>query len=112
MTTFVSFSTDGRRRVLEETEEEHSDRVSWGELKPAVIGMIESSSVSGTLQLDLFKYRGRDMGSIRIAFEDGKFTLTTGYMQKEFSLDKRTSEDWDDVCQQMLSSNGILITAL
>ena len=111
MTTFVSFATDGRRRVVED-EEEHTDRVSWGELKPAVIGMIESSSVSGTLQLDLFKYRGRDMGSIRIAFEDGKFTLTTGYMQKEFSLDKRTSEDWDDVCQQMLSSNGILITAL
>lgn len=108
----MSFSTDGRRSQVADDEQEHSDRVSWGELKPAVLGMIESSSTSGTLQLDLFKYRGRDMGSIRIAFTDGRFTLTTGYMQKEFSLDKRTSEDWDDVCQQMLSSNGIVITAL
>ena len=110
----MTFATDGRRRIEAESEEgeTHSDRVSWAELKPTVLEMIRSSSVSGSLQLDLFRYLSRDMGSIRIAFVDGKFTVTTGYMQKEFSLDKRGSEDWDDRCMQGLSRNGIVVTAL
>ena len=114
VTTLVTFSTDGRRRVSEEDEdgEAHSERVLWSELKQTVIEMIQSSPVAGSLKLDLFRYMSRDMGSIRIGFEEGKFMLTTGYMQKEFSLDKRGSEDWDDVCMQQLSRNGIVITAL
>ena len=95
-----------------EDDTEHSERVLWSELKQTVIEMIRSSSVSGSLKLDLFRYMSRDMGSIRIGFEDGKFTLTTGYMQKEFSLDKRGSEEWDDECMQQLARNGIVITAL
>ena len=112
VTTFVTFATDGRRQVTEEDEEEHSDRVHWSELKATVIEMIRTSPVSGSLKLDLFRYMSRDMGSIRIDFRDGKFTLTTGYMQKEFSLDKRGSEDWDDVCMQQLSRNAISMTVL
>ncbi len=112
VTTIVTFATDGRRQVTEEDEEEHSDRVHWSELKATVIEMIRTSPVSGSLKLDLFRYMSRDMGSIRIDFRDGKFTLTTGYMQKEFSLDKRGSEDWDDVCMQQLSRNAISMTVL
>lgn len=128
VTTFITFTTDGRRRQTVYDDEEMTDgdtpaqpgtsgkeqteRVTWRELKPTVIGMIRQASVPGTLELDLFKYRSRDMGSIRIAFEDGKFILTTGYMQKEFSLDHRGSEEWDDTCQTFLTRNGILVTAL
>ena len=119
VTTFVTFSTDGIRRFSEgepdegeDKDKEHSERVYWFELKPTVIEMIRSSSVPGSLQLDLFRYINRDMGSIRIAFEEGSFRLTTGYMQKEFSLDKRASEDWDDACMQYLTRNRIFITVL
>jgi len=114
VTTLVTFATDGRRQVTEETEdeEEHSERVRWSELKKTVLEMIRLSKVAGSLKLDLFRYMSRDMGSIRIDFRDGKFTITTGYMQKEFSLDKRGSEDWDDKCMQQLSRNGITMTVL
>ena len=125
VTTFVTFGTDGRRRYVTtddatederpdsgEGQTEHSERVSWRELRPTVVEMIRSSSVPGSLELDLFKYRARDMGSIRITFEDGKFVVTTGYMQKEFTLDRRGSEDWDDDCQTFLARNGIVLTAL
>ena len=116
VTTFVSFTTDGRRRFDTRDEEdegsEHSERVYWSELKPTVVEMIRSSSVPGTLELDFFRYMNRDMGSLRISFEDGAFTVTTGYMQKEFSLDKRGSESWDDECMQYLTRNGIAVTVL
>ena len=124
VTTFVTFGTDGRRRYVEteaenwdgeepyECDGEHTERVYWRELKPTVLEMIRSASVPGALELDLFRYRARDMGSIRITFEDGKFVVTTGYMQKEFSLDRRGSEDWDDACQSFLIRNGIILTAL
>ncbi|MBO4396685.1 MAG: hypothetical protein J5819_10120 [Eubacterium sp.] len=127
VTTFVTFGTDGHRRYVTtededateeegpdngESQPEHSERVSWRELRPTVVEMIRSSAVPGSLELDLFKYRARDMGSIRITFEDGKFVVTTGYMQKEFTLDRRGSEDWDDTCQSFLARNGIVLTAL
>ncbi|MBR6228570.1 MAG: hypothetical protein IKQ97_02425 [Eubacterium sp.] len=116
VTTFVTFATDGRRRLEQQDEQEsgkeHSERVYWSELKSTVTLMIRSSSVPGTLELDFFRYMNRDMGSIRISFEEGAFTLTTGYMQKEFSLDKRASEDWDDECMHYLMGNGIAVTVL
>ncbi len=137
VTTFVTFATDGRRRYVElsdaeeyseETDEDYESgeqggsdaaqddeanaRVYWRELKPTVLEMIRSANVPGSLELDLYKYRSRDMGSVRIAFENGKFVVTTGYMQKEFSLDHRGSEDWDDACQSFLARNGVVLTAL
>ncbi|MEE3467677.1 MAG: DUF5721 family protein [Eubacterium sp.] len=114
VTTFVTFSTDGRRQSVEDEEDEteHSERVLWSELKKTVFEMIRSSPVRGSLKLDLFRYLSRDMGSIRIDYKDGVFSMTTGYMQKEFSLDKRGSEDWDDKCMQQLSRNGIRMTVL
>ena len=118
VTTFVTFATDGRRRFTEggadidDSDGEHAERVYWLELKPTVIEMIRSSSVPGSLELDLFRYMNRDMGSIRISFEEGSFRLTTGFMQKEFSLDKRASQDWDDACMRYLTRNNIVVTAL
>ena len=117
VTTFITFSTDGIRRLTRDEEEsgegtQHSERVYWSELKPTVIEMIRSSSVPGALKLDLFRYFNRDMGSMRIDFDDGSFTMTTGFMQKEFSLDKRASEDWDDACMRYLSRNGIGVTVM
>lgn len=120
VTTFVSFVTDGYRRHMSGENAESDDRqagqgserVLWKELKATIMQMIRSSSVPGTLSLDLYKYMGRDMGSVRIAFVEGRFTVTTGYMQKEFSLDHRGSEDWDDRCQEFFTKNGVIITVL
>ena len=53
-----------------------------------------------------------DVGSIQIRYEKEKLQFVTGYMQKEFSLDKKGQQAWDDNCLQFIKKHEIVSTQL
>lgn len=61
----------------------------------------------GVFKIDFCHYLGSgDVGSLRIQYEKGELFLFTGYMQKEFSLDKEGQQYWDDSCRNFLKEYG------
>ena len=48
----------------------------------------------------------------QIRYEKEKLQFVTGYMQKEFSLDKKGQEAWDDNCLQFIKKHEIISTQL
>ena len=43
-------------------------------------------------------------------YEKEKLQFVTGYMQKEFSLDKKGQQAWDDNCLQFIKKHEIVST--
>ncbi len=117
VTTFVTFQTDGKRHdAWYDTDEKVDDPIGlviWQQLKPYVFLWIKGKRVPEKMRIDFCHYMGNgDVGSLRIQYEQEKLQVFTGYMQKEFSLDKENQREWDENCRQFLQKNKIVSTQL
>ncbi len=119
VTTFTTYTTDGKRNDAwydsDSDGTEHSQdatgHVTWGELKPYVFYQIKGTKVPQRLSVRLCHYMpDGDVGEMRIQYMDGALHIFTGYMQREFSLDKEPARAWDDRCVGFLKKNGIVST--
>lgn len=115
VTTFVTFRIDGRRHdAWYDTDEKVEDKtglVIWQQMKSYVFAWIKGKKVPEKLRLDLCHYMTNgDVGSLRIQYESEKLQIFTGYMQKEFSLEKGAQQDWDENCLNFIKKNGIVST--
>ena len=65
------------------------------------------------MNLDFCHYmKDGDVGSLRVQFENNQLLLFTGYMQKEFSLDKQKQTKWDENCLSFIQKHKIVSTQL
>lgn len=117
VTTFVTFQIDGTRHdAWYDTDEKMEDAtglVLWQQLKPYVFTWIKGKRVPEKMCLDFCHYMANgDVGSIRIQYEQERLQIFTGYMQKEFSLDRGNQQEWDENCIQFIRKNGIVSTQL
>lgn len=107
VTTFVTFQTDGRRHDgwydADEEAGDASDRILWRQLRPVVFELVRGKKTPGKLLVDFCHYMANgDVASLRVQFENGELHIFTGYMQREFSLDREAGRDWDDNCKRFL----------
>lgn len=110
--TFVRFTTDGRRNeAWYDTEEKSLDDtglVGWKELKPIVFELIKGKKVPEKMCIDFCHYMpSGDMGSIRVQYENGVLHMFSGYMQKEFSMDRSGQYSWDEKCRGFIKKHAI-----
>lgn len=117
VTTFVTFRTDGTRHEewfdTDEKEEDSTGLIMWQVLKPYVFEWIKGKKTPNKIKIDFCHYMSNgDVGSIRVQYEKEQLLLFTGYMQKEFSLDKSSQQQWDDNCLQFIKKNEIVSTQL
>lgn len=117
VTTFATFHIDGK--CYEEwfdSDEKRADTtglVTWNMLKSFVFSWIKGNKVPKKMIFDFCHYMPNgDVGSIQIRYENEKLQFVTGYMQKEFSLEKKGQQAWDDNCLQFIKKNEIVSTQL
>lgn len=111
VTTFVTFQIDGRRHDewfdTDERPEDTSSQVLWKQLRPVIFSLIRGKKTPEVFKVDFCHYLGNgDVGSLRMQYEKGELFLFTGYMQKEFSLNKEAQQSWDDNCRNFLREYG------
>ncbi len=118
ITTFITFSMGGQLNKewfdSDEKESLHSEElVMWQQLKPVVFSLIKGNKTPSKMKMDFCHYRENgDCGSLRLQFEKQELFLFTGYMQKEFSMDKENQMNWDENCIQFLKKNEIISTQI
>lgn len=115
VTTFVTFRTDGKRHDAwydtDEKVEDATGLVTWKQLKPYVYDWIKGKKVPEKLCIDFCHYMANgDAGSLRVQYEKETLQIFTGYMQKEFSLNKEAQQEWDVNCQNFIKKNNIVST--
>lgn len=116
--TFVTFITDGRKNEAwydsdEKSFGDETGLVLWKEVKNLVFELIKGNRVPEKMNIDLCHYLSSgDMGSVRISYENGKLYMYSGYMQKEFSMDKSGQQEWDDRCCDFVKKNAIEFTTV
>ena len=114
--TITKFSIDGQ---LETTEEEAPVQFcTWAQLQPYALNIIKGSVKPRAIKI-IFALGQTEMQShfaehandaslfLNIAFDGDKITLTTGYSQKTFTLDKTINTAWDAYITQFLAKNQI-----
>ncbi len=109
LTTFFEINIDGRRHEgWYDTDEKPSDptgQVTWKEIKPVVYQLIRGKKTPEKMRIDFCHYMpDGDVGSLRVEYDRDALTVYTGYMQREFSLDRQRQQEWDDKCEQFLVS--------
>ena len=117
VTTFVTFKSDGKRNDnwfdTDEREEDVSGLILWQQLKPIIFSLIKGTKTPEKLKIDFCHYmENGDVGSLRMQFEKEELLLFTGYMQRDFSLDKGKQQAWDENCIQFIKKNNITSTQL
>lgn len=117
VTTFTTFQCDGRRKKewydTDERPEDNSGFLFWQELKPVIFSFIKGKKTPLKMNLDFCHYmKDGDVGSLRVQFENNQLLLFTGYMQKEFSLDKQKQTKWDENCLSFIQKHKIVSTQL
>jgi hypothetical protein len=117
VTTFTRFTSDCRQNSdwydVDEKEEDSSGLVSWKQLKPVMFSLIKGKKTPSNMNIDFCFYMpDGDMGSLRIQYEADKLLVFTGYMQREFSMDKSKQQSWDENCIQFIKKNNIVSTRL
>ena len=117
MTTFVTFRTDGKRHESwydsDEKIEDNTGLITWQQLKPYVFDWIKGKKTPQKVKIDFCHYMANgDVGSMRIQFESQKLHVFTGYMQREFSMDKSQQQMWDDNCEKFIQKNKIVSTRI
>ncbi len=117
VTTFAAFKTDGRLHEegldTDERQPDASGLVLWRQIKPHIYSLIRGKKKPLKMLIDFCHYMPNgDAGSLRIQFEKDELHLYTGYMQKEFSLDKSAQEKWDENCEAFIRKNKIVSTQL
>ena len=117
VTTFTTFHSDGKRQDewydTDEKVEDSTDYVTWQQMKPYVFEWIKGKKTPHKMKIDFTHMMANgDVGSLRIQYEKERLLLFTGYMQKEFSLDKSSQQLWDDNCLHFIQKNKIISTRL
>lgn len=116
VTTFTTFSTRGQlnKEWFDSDEKEtlgSEELVTWLQLKTIIYSLIKGNKTPSKMKIDFCHYRENgDCGSLRLQFENQELFLFTGYMQKEFSLEKEKQINWDESCIQFLKRNEIVST--
>ena len=115
--TFVTFRVEGKcNEEWYDTDEKPDDKsgiITWQTLKPAVYELIKGKKTPISMRIDFCHYMANgDVASMRIEYEKEQLLLYTGYMQKEFSLDKSAQQEWDDNCIKFVHKNKIVSTQL
>lgn len=115
VTTFATFHIDGRCfDDWFDSDEKRTDEtglVTWNMMKTFVFSWIKGNKVPQKMSFDFCHYMPNgDVGSIQIRYEKEKLQFVTGYMQKEFSLDKKGQQAWDDNCLQFIKKHEIVST--
>lgn len=111
VTTFVTFQTDGRRCDdwfdMDEKPMDGTGQILWRSLRPVICSLIRGKKPPEVFKVDFCHYLSNgDVGSLRIQFERGELFLFTGYMQREFSMDKEAQQTWDENCRNFLKEYG------
>lgn len=117
VTTFVTFRADGKLCPewfdSDERPEDDSGLADWQQLKPIIFSIIKGKKTPEKMRIDFCHYRENgDCGSLRIQYENDELLLFTGYMQKEFSLNKEREREWDENCIRFLRKKEIASTQL
>ncbi|MCH5266342.1 MAG: hypothetical protein J1F02_10615 [Lachnospiraceae bacterium] len=117
VTTFVEIQTDGRCHSewfdTDERVEDSTGLVTWQQLKTMIFSLIKGKKTPERLRIDFCHYMNNgDMGSLRVQYEKEELLLYTGYMQKDFSMDKEKQREWDENCIHFLEKNKIASTQL
>ena len=117
VTTFTTFRSDGIRQDewydTDEKAEDSTDYVTWQQLKPYVFEWIKGKKTPHKMKIDFTHMMANgDVGSLRIQYEKEQLLLFTGYMQREFSMDKSSQQLWDDNCLNFIQKNKIISTRL
>lgn len=117
VTTFTTFYTDGKRQDdwydTEEKVEDNTGLVTWKQLKPFIFEWIKGRKTPHKMKINYCHYMGNgDVGSMRVQYENGQLHLITGYMQREFTVDKSRQQQWDENCILFLKKNKIVSTRL
>jgi hypothetical protein len=113
--TFTRFVSDGKQNPAwydtEEKQENSTGLVKWCEMKAVVFSLIKGKKTPAYMKIDFCHYMASgDVGSLRIQYEDDRLLVFTGYMQREFTLDKSNLQKWDENCIQFLKRNKIVST--
>ena len=108
--TFLRLELEGERcREWYDTGEYPEDRqnqIAWSECKPIVFQWIKGKKTPVKMKLDFCHYlENGDIGSLRIEYTRESLTAYTGYMQKDFSMDREGQQEWDYYCQNVLEKN-------
>lgn len=115
VTTFVTFSTDGKVNAswFSDEEEEIGRLIAWQRLKPVIFSFIRGKKTPGKLQIDFCHYMADgDMGSLRVQYDENGLFLYTGYMQRDFVPGHEKQLEWDENCISFIKKNGIVSTQL
>ena len=115
VTTFTRFSCDGKNfdEWYEEEEKKGEELVRWKQLKPLVFMMIRGTKTPLQLKIEFCHTMANgDTGAMRVEYDREKLLIYTGYMQKEFSMDKENQREWDENCMLFLKKNNIISTQL
>lgn len=111
--TFVTFSVNGKWNEewydTDEKPEDKSGVVTWYMLKTAIFELIKGKKTPVFMKMDFCHYMTNgDVASLRVEYDKEKLLVYTGYMQKEFSLDKEAMRQWDDNCLEFMRKNNIV----
>ncbi len=117
VTTFVTFRLDGTMNAAwyggDEEKQNLTEPVLWHQLKAHVFEWIKGKRVPEKMCLNFCHYMPNgDVGSIRVQYEHERLFIYTGYMQKEFSLDRENQRQWDENCIHFIQKNEIVSTRL
>lgn len=115
--TFVTFRVEGKcHETWYDTDEKPDDDtgvITWSVLKPTIFELIKGKKTPSVMCIDFCHYMPNgDVGSMRVRYEKDELFVYTGYMQKEFSLDKSGQQEWDDNCMEFIRKNNIVSTRL
>lgn len=113
--TFTNFICDGinYEEWYDTDDKNEQDSVYWKQIKPIIFSLIKGKKTPLRLSIEFFHVlQTGDVGAIRIQYEHDELLVYTGYMQKEFSLDRSSQELWDEKCEKFLHKNEIVSTRL
>ncbi len=119
VTTFVTFYAGGKLHPewFDTGESYGQDRagrpeiVTWRQLKPFIFSLIKGKKTPSKICINFCHYmENGDCGSLRLQYEKEELLLFTGFMQRNFSLDKEKQIEWDENCLQFIKRNNITST--
>lgn len=93
--SFVSFE------IYKTQDEEIAAK--WGDIKPYAFDFIKGGKMPRSVKVVL----SLGSGFMNIYFEEGKVTITTGFAQKAFTMDKSQAKEWEQYVLDFLKSSKV-----
>ncbi len=118
LTTFATFSIEGKRNIdfysSEELEQGLSRFVRWEEMRPFVFQAVKGSKLPKSIKLvfSLSEEKTTNLPNtkaafLNILFKDHTILCTTAISQANFSLDKSAERLWEEYVLKFFKKNGI-----